>query len=449
VIRAGRAKVYGVPARIAVTPSPPSGVSRRGTVLTRYVTSVRGGSQRFPLYLQIFAALALGLVLGPLLGKQAAPLGELGRLVVQLIKAAATPLLFFAIVNAVLKAEVAGKGALRMLVAACLNASLALAVGLTVSNLIRPGEHLRDLSSAAGAPLANTYADKKIDFLATLASYVPADIVSPFSQNLAISIILIALLAGFGLRRVRSEELAEGRAASGIEAAVGSLLRLCEVVLSWITRLIPLAVFGVVCKSVGEYGYAPLRGLGLYVGSGLLGFAIQVFLIYSAWLAVLRVPWRRFWREAREPVIYALGANSSLATLPITLRALDRLGVSRGASALGACVGTNLNNDGIILYEGMALLLVAQASGFDLSLGQQLVAAGVCMFAAMGVAGVPEAGFISLALVLNTLRLPVEILPLLLTVDWILARCRSAVNVLSDMLLSLIVDGRRVEPPPV
>src|SRR5262249_579071 len=127
-------------------------------------------------------------------------------------------------------------------------------------------------------------------------------------------------------------------------------------------------------------------------------------------------------------------ANSSLATLPVTLRALDRLGVPRSASALGACVGTNFNNDGIILYEGMAVLFVAQASGLDLSLSQQLIAAPTCMIAAVGVAGIPEAGFISLALVLNTVGLPLEILPLLLTVDWIIARVRSVVNVLSDMM---------------
>jgi Na+/H+-dicarboxylate symporter len=115
------------------------------------------------------------------------------------------------------------------------------------------------------------------------------------------------------------------------------------------------------------------------------------------------------------------------------------LGVPRSASALGACVGTNFNNDGIILYEGMAVLFVAQASGLDLSLGQQVHVAVMCMIAAMGVAGVPEAGFISLALVLNTVGLPLEILPLLLTVDWIIARGRSGVNVLSDMLLSILI----------
>ena len=402
------------------------------------MTAAGGRRQRFPLYLQIIVALALGLVLGPLLGKQATPLGELGRLVVQLIKGVATPLLFFAIVSAVLRAEVEAKGALRMLGAATLNASVALFIGLTISNVLRPGQHLEAL--AAPPPGAKVDA-RSIDFLATLASYVPADIVTPFAQNLILSVILIALLVGFGLRRVR-EELRGSERAPDIDGAIDVLLRLFEVVLTWITRLIPLAVFGVVCKAVGENGYAPLRGLGVYVGVGLLGLALHVLVVYHFWLrVVLRVPLRRFWREAREPVVYALGANSSLATLPVTLRALDRLGVSRGASALGACVGTNLNNDGIILYEGMALLFVAQASGIQLSIGQQLVAAAVCMFAAMGVAGVPEAGFISLALVLNTLHLPVEILPLLLSVDWIIARARSVTNVLSDMLLSLIVDA--------
>jgi DAACS family dicarboxylate/amino acid:cation (Na+ or H+) symporter len=92
----------------------------------------------------------------------------------------------------------------------------------------------------------------------------------------------------------------------------------------------------------------------------------------------------------------------------------------------------------------MAVLFVAQASGLDLSLGQQLAAAGICMIAAMGVAGVPEAGFISLALVLNTVGLPIEVLPLLLSVDWVVARARSVTNVLSDMVLSILVDGPRV-----
>ncbi len=409
-----------------------------------------------PLYVQIVVAMGVGLVLGPLLGASAAPLGELGRLVVQLIKGVATPLLFFAIVSAILHAEIEAKGALRMLGAASFNAVCALIIGLSISNWFQPGRHLEALASAPRDKLA-TAANKKVDLVETVAGYVPADVVSPFAENLILSVILLAILLGFALRKVKKEQLALGKTDfRGLEAAVDVILRAFEVVLGYIVKLIPLAVFGVVCKATGAHGYAPFYGLGVYVAVGVGGLLLHVIVVYHTWLVVLGQSLVKFWRAAREPVFYAMGANSSLATLPITLKALDRLGVSRGSSALGACVGTNFNNDGIILYEGMALLFVAQASGIELSLTQQVAAAAVCLVASMGVAGVPEAGFISLAVVLNTVGLPIEILPLLLTVDWVIARARSVTNVLSDMLLSVIVDAGRAPgaadalqaPPP-
>jgi Na+/H+-dicarboxylate symporter len=393
-----------------------------------------------PLHLQIIVAIAVGLVVGPLLGKGAGGLGEIGTVVISLIKAAATPLLFFSIVNAILTTELRGRSALRLLFWAFLNASIALSLGLLISNLIKPGYSLVGFTSQDPA-LTGTYANRKIDLLATLKSTIPTSFVTPFVDNLVLSIVIIALLFGFGLRVARKEQQAAG--ASGfraLEDGVGTLLRVTEIILGWVIRLIPFAVFGVVARSVGEHGYAPLKGLAVYTLVGVGGLLLHVIITYQLWLVLLaRIPLRTFWREAREPVTTALGANSSLATLPVTLKALDRLGVPRSASTLGACVGTNFNNDGIILYEGMAVLFVAQASGLDLSLSQQVHVALMCMIAAMGVAGVPEAGFISLALVLNTVGLPLEILPLLLTVDWIVARGRSGVNVLSDMVLSILI----------
>jgi Na+/H+-dicarboxylate symporter len=417
-----------------LTPNPPD----EPGPAPREASAPARPSGKFPLHLQIVTAIAVGLVVGPLLGKDALPLGEIGKLVIQLIKAAATPLLFFAIVNAILTTEVRGRSAVRLLFWASLNASIALGLGLLISNVFQPGRSLLGFTPA-GDPAA--YAGKTIDLLATLKSYVPESFVEPFADNLVLSVVGLALLFGFGLRRVRTHELAEGRHAHrAVEEAIQTLLRVTEVALGWVIRLIPFAVFGVVARAVGEHGYAPLKGLLVYTLIGVGGLVLHVALTYHVWLVVLvRLPLRTFWRAAWEPVAYAAGANSSLATLPVTLRALDRLGVPRSASTLGACVGTNFNNDGIILYEGMAVLFVAQASGIDLTLAQQLLAALLCMLAAMGVAGVPEAGFISLALVLNTVGLPLEILPLLLTVDWIIARGRSMTNVLSDMLLSLLV----------
>jgi Na+/H+-dicarboxylate symporter len=408
----------------------------------------RPGPSRFPLHLQIALAMLLALGVGPLLGKDAIGLGEIGRVVIQLIKAAATPLLFFSVVHAILTTELRGRSAARLGFWAIVNASIALCIGLAISNLLQPGHSLRGFTPASPDATA-AYASKVIDPVATITSFIPSNVVSPFAENLVLSVVLLGLLFGFALRGARQKQLTEGRDAyRPVEPAIATLLEATEIGLGWVIRLIPFAVFGVVARAVGEHGYAPLRGLLIYAAVGLGGLALHVLVTYQLWLVLFaKLPLRTFWREAKEPVFYAAGANSSLATLPVTLRALDRLRVPRSASTLGACVGTNFNNDGIILYEGMAVLFVAQASGIELTFAQQIVIALTCLVAAMGVAGVPEAGFISLALVLNTVHLPLEILPLLLTVDWIIARARSVTNVLSDMLLSLLVArGERAAP---
>jgi DAACS family dicarboxylate/amino acid:cation (Na+ or H+) symporter len=421
-----------------------------------------------PTYLLVIAAMILGVIVGPLLGKDAVGFGALGALTIALIKAVATPLLFLAIVRAVVTTEVSGRSLGRMTVIALINVSIAIAIGLTVSNVFKPGAHL----SATATPAAADYASKQLDFLKTVESFVPTDIVTPFQKNAVLSVVLLALMLGFALRVVRREAkrlsaiaptdedcmqgaspqdeaitLAQG--ARVIEQAIEALFKVTEVILSWVLKLIPLAVFGVVAKTVGEHGLAPLRGLAIYVFVGILGLSLHALLTYQAWLLFYaRIPLRTFWSAAREPMVVAFGSNSSLATLPVTLRALDKLGVSRSSSAVGACVGTNLNNDGIVLYEGMAALLVAQAHGVDLSLAGQLMIALVCIVAAMGVAGVPEAGFISLAIVLNAAHLPLDILPMLLTVDWVIARGRSVTNVLSDMVLSIVLDARQSRAAP-
>lgn len=390
---------------------------------------------RVPLYVQTLIAMGLGVAIGPHLGPHASEFGELGKWVIQLIKVFAAPLLFLTIVSAIIKTPIAGRSGLRLLGWASVNATLALGIGLLLSNVFRPGAHLADLGPV-GDPSA--YGGKAVTLSGALSGLIPSSILSPFVDGAILSIVLLALLVGFAMRTVMGKhEPVEASATPSLDLSLG----VTEKILTWVLALIPVAVFGVVAKSVAQYGFAPLKGLLAYLAVALVGLFAHAAVVYHAELLLLtRVSLRQFWREAKEPVLYSLGANSSLATLPLTLKALDRLGVSKSSSALGACVGTNLNNDGILLYEGMAVLFVAQASGIDLSLAQQLLAASACMVAAMGVAGIPEAGFISLALVLNTVGLPIELLPLLLTVDWIVARARSAINVLSDMMLSLLLD---------
>lgn len=384
----------------------------------------------------IVFALIAGAVLGLTAPKLATLATPLSKFILQLIKAAATPLVFFAVMEAILRYKVAGKDFSRLLVITFINSAIAIAIGLLIANVFQPGQYLHFLAKdAAGAA-------QKIDFMDLLAKQLPVSIVQPLADNSIMPLVLMALAFGFAWRQVRSKQTSDTQALMEQGEVWVSLIReVCETLLIWIVKLVPFAVFAASAKVTAEHGLHPFKGLGQYVVLCLLGMLVHVAFTYSAWLVFfVRFSLRQFWRVAIEPVLYSFSVNSSLVALPLTLRALDQLGVSRRASTLAACVGTNLNNDGIILYEGFTVLALAQAGGIDMSLGTQILAALYCIFAAMGVAGVPEAGVVALTLVLSGLGLPTEALALLLSVDWIIARARSFLNTNSDMVGSLILN---------
>ena len=110
---------------------------------------------------------------------------------------------------------------------------------------------------------------------------------------------------------------------------------------------------------------------------------------------------------------------------------------------MGALVGSNFNNDGTALYEAMSALFVSQMLGMDLNLGQQVIVVLTSIVASVGAAGIPEAGLVTMTLVFNAVNLPREYIAILLTVDWFLDRCRTAINVMGDMNVSCILDGRQ------
>lgn len=391
---------------------------------------------------QIIFALIIGAVVGKVFGTSLSGLGEIGKVVITLIKAAATPLLFFVILNSILTSEVSGKLGGKMMMVAAFNSVCALIIGIGLSKIFNAGHSLSEIhSSIAPSDMLTKYAGQKINFVESIKGYFPESFVKPFVDNAVISLIFVALILGFALRKVRTHASpGEKELIEKFSNLLGLITKTFEVALTWLVHLVPLAVFGVVAKTVGEFGFEPLRGLGQYVGIGLLGLSLHVFIVYQGWLLFKGISLIHFWKTVRSTVIYAWGVNSSLATLPLTLKTLSELKVSKKASTLGACVGTNFNNDGILLYEGMAVFFVAQAAGIEMSLGTQLIAAMVCVMGTIGIAGIPEAGFITLSLVLTTVGLPTEILPMLLTVDWILGRGRSVVNVLGDMTVSIAID---------
>jgi Na+/H+-dicarboxylate symporter len=422
--------------------------------------SSRRGS-RFPIVARIMVGIALGALVGEILGARAGPLAQIGTVILDMIKGLAGPLLLFAVLDAFLRTKVEARSAGLMVGISAINATIAIVIGLTLSNTLQPGRW-SNLAESNASSIAKAEFGKmtkavepgrSIDFVKDLVSFLPTSLFRPLVENEIISIVILAVLGGLALRRVKEKQAELGETGfQAIEDGIATVYQAIEVILGWAVGLVPLAVFGVVARTVGLYGFGAFRGVLVYVAVGVLGLAIQVLVVYQGWLfLVARMPLRTFWSGAREAIATAIGTGSSLATLPVTLKALDGMGVSPRSARLAACVGTNLNNDGILLYEAMAVLFVAQVIGVDLSFGEQLLVAASCLIAGIG---------ISLLIVLKTVKLPEDavnaVVPFLLSVDWVLGRCRSTTNVTSDLLVAVLLDKLgpsggeqdRVKPDP-
>ena len=416
---------------------------------------------KVPLFAQVLAGVFVGACLGIGFGKDPIALGvgneqlgDVGLLVIRLLKALAVPLVLFAIVDAFLKTNISGRAGLKLLLICAVNVSVAFAIGLTLMNVLRPGDGSRAdfqklQTEGKVAPLQTVASPGALNPLKALQSYVPESLVDPFQKNSIISVVLLALLFGAALRRLKEAPPESRVDLSAIESFVHGGLQALIIVLGWVVKVVPLAVLGLVAQVVGRAGLGVFSSLAPFLGVVLLGMGLHAFVYYplAAWVVAKRSP-REFLVQSADAVLTGLSTNSSLATVPITLHCLtEKMGVSHESARLAACVGTNLNNDGITLYEAMAALFVAQALGLELSFGHQLVVVLSSLMAGIGIAGIPEAGLVMLPLVLGAMGLPAPMVAVAIAfvvpVDWILARARSGVNVMSDMVVAILLDGPR------
>lgn len=417
--------------------------------------------RKVPLSFQVMIGAALGVVLGlsfgsqPYLGPDSgstfgnASLGQIGTMVIRLLKALAAPLILFAIVDAFVRVQFTWRQGVRLLSSCALNAAVACTIGLGLMNVFRPGElwrpHVQEM--LAQLPVHEVKSDGvTLDPLQNLSSYIPDSFVEPFLQNKVISIVLAGLLVGMALRRLQ-RQTPEDLGVRTMVALANTAFRLLVQLLDWVVHLAPFAVLGTTADAVGRNGLSVFGLLAPFVGILLTGMALHA-LVYCplvAWLIGKRKP-RVYLAGVSDAVFTGISCNSSLATVPVTLKCLtEKLGVSDASARLSACVGTNLNNDGITMYVAMSAVFLAQALGNDLGLGAQLTVVASAVMAGAGIAGVPEAGLIVLPLVLGSAGVPSHFVNsavnLVWPVDWIIARARTGVNVMSDCTVAAMLDG--------
>ena len=406
-----------------MTSSPPSPSEPPGGALAFWT--------RLPLYSRILIGLILGVAVGYLLGPDATPLEWPARLILRMLGAIAPVLILVAVIRALITAEIHGRLALRMAGLLILNTVTAILVGLMVANVLRPGsgEHLAD---TAAAPKV------RADIVGQLLDNVPDSLVRPFVDNRVIAVVLIAVAFGIAARSLAGEErrLAEQLASLGFSC----ILR----ILGWVLALVPLAVFGKVASIVGVSGFAPFQQLGWFVLSVLVALAVQTayYLLrirFGSWVRPLGLL-----RNMRDALVMSFSTASSTATMSVTYQRLRyQVGLRERSASMGALVGSNFNNDGTALYEAMSALFVAQTLNVHLTLLQQVMIILTSVVASVGAAGIPEAGLVTMTLVFSAVHLPLENIALLLTVDWFLDRCRTTINVMGDMNVSCILNGKK------
>ena len=393
-----------------------------------------------PLYLRILGGVLLGVAVGLALGKQAEPLIIPSRLVLRMLTALAAPLVLMAVLHALMTAQLPRGSGWRLLSLLVLNTVVAILIGLTVANVIQPGRWTK----LPPPPTGQEQRDPKT-ILDQILENIPGSLVGPLVENRVTSVIIIAVAFGLALRSL----LATGdpkvaAAADLIDVAFRTLIK----VLQWIIELIPLAVLCVVANIVGTKGFGAFIGLGVFVIAVLVALSLQLtyYLVrirFGSWVRPLDAL-----RGMRDALVMAFSTASSTITMPVTYACLrEKVGVRERSASLGALIGANFNNDGTALYQAMAALFIAQALGHQLTFFQQFLVVLTAIIASVGATGIPEAGIVTLTLIFKAVDLPIEYIPILLTVDWFLDRCRTTVNVMGDVNVSCLMDGYEREAP--
>ncbi|MEX2175681.1 MAG: dicarboxylate/amino acid:cation symporter [Pirellulaceae bacterium] len=397
-----------------------------------------GRWQAIPLYLRILAGVLLGVLVGVLLGERAQPLEIPSKLLLRLLGGLAPPLIMLAVVQALMHANIPKGSGLRLIGLLVLNTLVAIFIGLGVANTVRPGKW-----QPMQAPPAAQDDEQQPNAVQQFLDNVPKSLLGPFGdEGKVISVILLALAFGIAIRRLSPAQFAI------VSEWVEIGFQILVTMLHWVIEVIPLAVFGIVASTVGVKGFGAFINLGAFVVAVLIALALQItyYLVrirFGSWVRPLDAL-----RGMRDALVMAFSTASSTATMPVTYACLrERVGVRERSASLGALIGANFNNDGTALYEAMAALFISQLIGLELTLTQQLLVVLTSVAASVGAAGIPEAGIVTMTLVFNAVGLPLTYIPILLTVDWFLDRCRTAVNVMGDVNVSCLLDGQVREFP--
>ena len=388
---------------------------------------------------RLVVALIAGIVVGLLLRERAGDLQVVGSIFLRVLESLATLFIFVAILHTLLRTEVTGRTASRLIYLALTNTLVAVLIGILVGNVVQPGAHWPLTTLAHGA-----------EYLRIVLAQPSNTVLQSLLNNTLLFIVLLAVAFGITLRMTRQEQIRDGKKDyQVVEAFVATTYRSLSLMMNGIVMLFPFAVFAVIAAQVGKLDWHLFTALLGFSATVLVALGLQVgFYLTRLWFRAAIAP-VEFLRSAKEAVFTAFSTSSSAVTMPITYRSLrDRVEVRQRSAGLGILVGGHFNRDGTALYEAITPIFIAQAIGGPLNGSQQMLVIGMAVIASIAAPGLPNTGLITMVLVFRSVDLPTQYILLLPVVDWFLDRCRTAVNVLGSMTVTCLLDRRTAAHDP-
>ena len=390
------------------------------------------------LYLQVLVAVALGALLGVVRPEWGAAMKPLGDGFIKLVKMLIAPIVFATVVTGIAKMgdlRQVGRVGLKGIVFFELLTTVALAIGLVVAKVIRPGVGMDVNPATLDAKAVATYATEAhahgtVDFLLNV---IPSDVADAFSKGNILQVLLFSILFGVALAAIKDR----GRVVlSFVDGLSTVLFRIVGIVM----RLAPVGAFGAMAFTVGKYGIGTLLSLGQLMACFYATSLLFVIVVLGSVLRTCGLGMFRFLRYIKEEIFVVLGTSSSESALPLMMRKMERLGCSKPVVGLVVPMGYSFNLDGTSIYLTLATLFVAQATNTHLTLGQELEILAVLLLTSKGAAAVTGGGFITLAATLSAVgTIPVAGLALLLGVDRFMSEARAITNLIGNGVASVAV----------
>ncbi len=402
----------------------------------------------------------MGLIAGVAYGYVSASYGEskhvldyiapIGRLFLNLLKMIAVPLVLFSLVAGVASlndtsklGRIGGKSIFLYLI----TTAIAITIGLVAVNLFGPGKGLsqatRDsLQKSTAADTTARLESADVSIIDQLVNIVPTNPFGALADAQMLQVVFFALMLGIALTKLSRRVECTAHIVKVFQLLSDAIIEMVQMIM----KIAPYGVFAMMAGVVADMGKEPgqlgdlLSSLGGYMATVVIALVAHYLLVYTVMLKLFtKLSWKQFAKAMVPAQLLAFSSSSSAATLPVTIRSVESLGVDEEVSSFVLPLGATINMDGTGLYQGVAAVFIANALGMDLSIGQQLTIVLTAALASIGTAAVPGVGIVMLVIVLKAVDVPEAGIGLILAVDRPLDMCRTVLNVTGDATVAAVV----------